>query len=147
MAAWTELLLYEAARAQMVTETIKPALQANTVVICDRFYDSTTAYQGYGRQLDLELVSQANKLGACGLVPDITFLLDLEPTVAFKRKQSNGDVNDRIEDEDRLFYNRVRKGYLEITRTETRRVIRIDGNRSINIIHDEIMLKFAGLTN
>jgi len=99
MSPWTELLLYEAARAQMVEESIKPALEKNMVVVCDRFYDSSTAYQGYGRGLDLELVAAANRLGACGVVPDKTFLIDLEPEIAYQRKQNLDYEADRLEAE------------------------------------------------
>lgn len=90
MTKWTELLLYEAARAQMVEETIMPLLQEGSVVLCDRFYDSTTAYQGYGRQLDIMMVERANSIGSCGLVPELTLLIDLDVDAAVKRRLDAG---------------------------------------------------------
>lgn len=141
MSSWTELLLYEAARAQMVEEAIKPALQAGTLVICDRFYDSTTAYQGYGRGLDLELVTQANKIGACGLVPDLTYLIDLEPEVALQRKHKLRK-QDRLEAEGIEFQRRVREGYLHLAKEESQRVRLIDGNRDIQQIHEQVWREF-----
>lgn len=138
MSPWTELLLYEAARAQMVEESIKPALAKGFIVLCDRLYDSTTAYQGYGRELDLSLVAQANKLGACGVRPDLTFLLDIEPHQAFLRRSNRKDEGDRLEDESKSFHTRVRQGYLEIAKIEADRYIVIDGTRSISSIHEKI---------
>ena len=84
MSPWTELLLYESARAQMVEELILPALRQNKLVLCDRFYDSTTAYQGYGRQLFLETVALANQIGSCGVTPDLTFLIDVDLEVDYE---------------------------------------------------------------
>lgn len=133
---WTELLLYEAARAQMVEQSIKPALVRGSVVICDRFYDSTTAYQGYGRRLDLERVRQANAIGACGLVPSLTFYIDLEPDLAAARMKS-GSV-DRIESEGPDFQSRVRSGFLRIAAEEPQRVRIIDGARPVEQVGAEI---------
>ncbi len=133
---WTELLLYEAARAQLVEECIKPALARGVVVICDRFYDSTTAYQGYGRQLDLAAVTMANRLGSCGLVPDLTILLDLDVPVALARKARVPP--DRLEQEERAFHERVRRGYLEIARTEPGRVKVVQGDRAVEAIAADI---------
>ncbi|MBC7186338.1 MAG: dTMP kinase [Calditrichaeota bacterium] len=136
MSPWTELLLYEAARAQLVEECIKPALAQGKVVICDRFYDSTTAYQGYGRQLDLATVMQANRIGACGLVPDLTVLLDLDVEVALQRKGRL--ALDRLEQEERAFHERVRQGYLALARAEPDRVKVVQGDRAVGTIAEEI---------
>jgi dTMP kinase len=136
MSPWTELLLYEAARAQLVEECIKPALMQGVVVICDRFYDSTTAYQGYGRQLDLATVMQANRIGACGVVPDLTILLDLEVAVALQRKGRVG--LDRLEQEERAFHERVRRSYLELARAEPERVKVVQGDRAVEAIAADI---------
>lgn len=136
MSPWTELLLYEAARAQLVEELIKPALGQGVVVICDRFYDSTTAYQGYGRQLDLTTVMHANRIGACGVVPDLTILLDLEVEAALRRKGYL--VPDRLEREERAFHERVRCGYLEVAHAEPARVKVVKGDRSVEAIAREI---------
>ncbi|MCR4437805.1 MAG: dTMP kinase [candidate division KSB1 bacterium] len=136
MSPWTELLLYEAARAQLVEECIKPALALGKVVICDRFYDSATAYQGYGRQLDLAAVMQANRIGACGLVPDLTILLDLDVEVALQRKGRL--ALDRLEQEERAFHERVRQGYLALARAEPDRVKVVQGDRAVGTIAAEI---------
>lgn len=138
MSPWTELLLYEAARAQMVEEYIKPALAKGCIVVGDRLYDSTTAYQGYGRQLDLKLVFQANKIGACGICPNLTFLIDIDPQVALSRQSQRKGKTDRLEKEDQSFHKRVRNGYLQIAKNEASRFIVIDGTRSIESIKKEI---------
>lgn len=138
MSPWAELLLYEAARVQMVEESIKPALTNSVLVVCDRFYDSTTAYQGYGRELDLSLVEQANKLGACGIRPDLTILLDIDPKQARTRLLNRNHQSDRLEVENASFHLRVRQGYLKIAETETDRFVVIDGSNAILNIHEEI---------
>ncbi len=138
MATWTELLLYEAARAQLVEEVIRPSLAAGRAVLCDRFYDSTTAYQGYGRGLDLQRVHQANRLGSCGLCPDLTFVIDVDPEVAAKRKALQGGVADRIEAAGRDFQRRVRQGYLTMCREEPVRLRLIDGNGSADEVQQRI---------
>jgi dTMP kinase len=142
MSVWTELLLYEAARAQMVQEEIIPALTAGKIVICDRFYDSTTAYQGYGRQLDLETVSSANSLGACGVTPDLTYIIDLDVNTAIKRRQKLNEKADRLESESPEFQNRVRDGYLSIAEKESRRIFLLKGERSIEKLGEEIFYIF-----
>lgn len=138
MSSWTELLLYEAARAQMVEQIIKPALANQQIILCDRFYDSTTAYQGYGRQLELALVKKANAIGACGLAPNLTFLLDLEPELAFQRKHLGQRQKDRLENEDLTFYHRVRAGYLAIAAQNPKTIIVLDASRNVEAIHDAI---------
>lgn len=130
----TELLLYAAARSQLVSEVIKPHLQKGGVVVSDRFYDSTTAYQGYGRQLPLELISKLNMIGAHELVPDLTFIIDTDIEVASKRI----GTADRLESENLDFRQRVRKGYLKLAQEAPERCRVIDGNRSIEAIHRDI---------
>lgn len=143
MSPWTELLLYEAARAQMVEETIKPALHLGQWVICDRLYDSTTAYQGHGRQLNLRLVSQANKIGACGVVPDMTFLIDLDAEIAKQRHDEEMRDADRLEAEGIEFQKRVRTGYMQIAQDEAGRFCVINGDQSVDRIHEEIWQAFT----
>jgi dTMP kinase len=138
MSAWTELLLYEAARAQMIEQLIKPALARGQVVVCDRLYDSTTAYQGYGRQLDLGLVAMANRLGACGLIPDLTFLLDLPAGQATLRRQQRPGETDRMEGEGEIFQERVRQGYLRVAEGEPDRIRIVDANKEMESIEDVI---------
>lgn len=142
MSPWAELLLYEAARAQLVQEAILPALSQGAVVLCDRFYDSTTAYQGYARGLDLESVRQANILGSCGLTPDATFFVDVDPIIAAQRKAAQGGGMDRIEAEGLAFQQRVRAGYVAIQAAEPQRVFHIDGSRSVAEVHQQIVQIF-----
>ncbi len=142
MSAWTELLLYEAARAQMIEQAVKPALAQGKIVVCDRLYDSTTAYQGYGRQLDLTLVAAANRIGACGLVPDLTFLLDVPVAVAAERQRKLNRHNDRMESEGKPFQERVRQGYLHIAAAEPQRIRVINGDQPIEDIHHTIWALF-----
>ncbi len=142
MSAWTELLLYEAARAQMVEEQIRPALGAGNIVVCDRFFDSTTAYQGYGRGLDLERVQRANEIGSCGLLPEITFYIDMEPAEALLRRAHRPGTVDRLESEGLSLQQRVRKGYLHILAQNAKRIIRINGGDDIDAIHEMIWTAF-----
>jgi dTMP kinase len=135
IAAVTELFLYEASRAQLVHEVIRPALAAGRIVLCDRFTDSTVAYQGYGRGLDLDLIARLNALAADGLSPDLTFLLDLEPEVGLTRAAQRGtprpEQHDRIEGEILGFHQRVRAGYRAIAAAEPDRVILLDAARGM----------------
>jgi len=131
MAPATELLLYEAARAQHVNEVIKPLLEKGGVVLCDRFSDATLAYQGYGRRIDLKWIQRLNHLSSHGVRPDVTFLLDCPSDLGLKRAiQRNRTLKqereDRFEREEIEFHRRVRKGYLAIARKEPRRVKVID---------------------
>jgi dTMP kinase len=139
MQAATEVLLYSAARAQMVAEKVTPHLKSGGVVICDRFYDSTTAYQGYGRQIDLDFIQRLNKFVTQGVKPDLTFLLDLDPEEALKRKDKNGKSLDRLEQEHLKFHQRVRAGYLKIAQAEPNRFKIINGSRSIESIQEEVL--------
>ncbi len=132
MAPATELLLYEASRAQLVHEVIRPALAAGRIVLCDRFTDSTVAYQGYGRGLDLGLIARLNALAAGGLRPDLTFLLDLDPAVgllrATQRVAERQEGHDRIEGEVLAFHQRIRTGYRTIAAAEPGRVTILDAS-------------------
>ncbi len=124
LSAHTELLLYMAARAEVTEQKIIPALNAGKVVVCDRFTDSTLAYQGYGRGLDLEWIKAVNHKVTCGLSPDLTFLFDLPVEKAAQRR--DGVSADRMERNDYYYYERVRCGYLEIARLEPQRVVMVD---------------------
>ena len=142
----TELLLYEAARAQMVAEKIIPALERGEVVVCDRFYDSTTAYQGFGRRIPLQKVRKANELGSLDLAPDLTFYLDLPVDEALERRKGLKVEVDRLEREDRDFAERVRAGYLELARSE-KRVVVIDGGGSAAEIAADIWSRVEELAS
>lgn len=124
MADECELLLYEASRAQLVREVIEPALLRGAIVVCDRFYDSTHAYQHGGRGLSDALVSRANELGCCGLSPDVTLVLDIDPAAALARATAQGA--DRLEAEGLAFQQRVRKDYLALAKADPTRVCVID---------------------
>ena len=115
-----ELMLYEAARAQMVRELIIPALERGAVVICDRFCDSTIAYQAYGHGLDEGLVRTANAIGSCGLVPDRTIVFDMDPEESFERATRHGA--DRMELEGVSLQERVRAGYRALAEAEPERI-------------------------
>lgn len=125
-----ELLLYEASRAQLVGEVIRPALAAGKVVLCDRFYDSTFAYQAAGRGLDTDLVHRANHLGSCGVSPDRTLVFMLEPTVAHARATQNDA--DRLEAEGVAFQERVFAGYKQLLQNEPERVKVVDADGTID---------------
>ena len=117
-----ELLLYFASRAQHLAEVIKPALQKNKVVLCDRFSDSTLAYQGYARGIGPELIKELEELSIGKLKPDLTFLLDIDPEVALARARNltAAKFGDRIESEAIEFHQRVRAGYLELAEDQDR---------------------------
>ena len=121
-----ELLLYEASRAQLVREVIEPALGRGAVVLCDRYYDSTYAYQAGGRGLDETLVRQSNVLGSCGRVPDRTLVLDIDPATAYARATAGGV--DRMEAEGLAFQERVRNAYLRLASEEPSRVRLVDAS-------------------
>lgn len=131
----TELLLYEAARAELVTHEIKPHLAHGSIVLCDRFYDSTTAYQGYGRKLDLAMVRKLHTVAVGGLRPDLTLVFDVPLKTAYARR---GKKLDRLESQSRAFFERVRKGYLAIVRKEPRRVKLVDASGSIDATFDRV---------
>jgi dTMP kinase len=120
----TELLLFNASRAHLVSQVIRPALEKGTVVICDRFADSTTVYQGYGRGLDFALIEAVNNIATHGLRPDLTVLLDVTVEQGLDRKS----LRDRFEREETAFHQRVRQGYLEMAKREPGRWLVIDAS-------------------
>ncbi|MDZ7291614.1 MAG: dTMP kinase [candidate division KSB1 bacterium] len=134
----TEILLYSAARAQITKEKIQPALAAGKVVLADRFVDSTTAYQGFGRQIDLDFVRRVNRFATWEILPAITFLLHIPLAVAELRQRRSGKMVDRLEGEDRAFYDRVLQGYLQMAHAEPERFVVIDGTHSIVAISQQI---------
>ena len=124
----SELLLFNASRAQLVDEVIRPELAGGKVVICDRYTDSTVAYQGYGRGLDMEIVRKINDVATGGLLPDLTVLLDIPVEEGFARKGVS--ARDRFEEEDISFHQRVREGYLRLAEAEPERWLVIDATQS-----------------
>lgn len=133
-----ELLLYSAARAQITKEKIQPALAAGKIIVADRFVDSTTAYQGHGRQLDLDFVRRVNLFATWATLPVITFLLDIPLEVAAARLRQSGKAADRLEREDHAFHQRVQKAYLQMAQAEPARFVIIDGTPSILVISQQI---------
>ena len=126
--ATTELLLFNAARAQLVSTILLPSLNRGSVVICDRYTDSTLAYQGYGRGLKQEIVRSANEIATGGLKPDLTILLDVPVREGLERKRNND--NDRFQSEEVAFHERVRRGYLTLARKEPNRFFVINSTMS-----------------
>ena len=125
---FVELMLFNASRSQLVTEVIKPSLEGGKVVISDRYADSTTAYQGYGRGLDLEMVKATNNAATQGVKPDLTILLDISPEKGLARKRARRQ--DRFEQEEIVFHQRVWKGYLKMAADEPERWLVVDASQS-----------------
>ncbi len=136
-----ELFLFSSARAQLVEERIRPALKAGEVVVCDRFYDSTTAYQGAGRGVaDPDWIADLNRRATGGLVPDRTYLVELDYETASHRRMDGPEAEpaDRMELSDADFYNRVAAAYARLAERETDRFVRLDGRKSVEALHSEI---------
>lgn len=133
----TEFLLFSASRAQLVRDVIRPHLEAGGVVISDRFYDSSLAYQGYGHCLDLDALHATTVFATSGLEPDVTFLLDLSVEEGLRRREEDGNWN-RLDAYDLEFHHRVRNGYLEMARTNPKRWVTIDADQPFEIVQAEI---------
>ena len=135
----TEFLLFSASRTQLVREKIKPYLDEGIYVISDRFHDSSTAYQGYGRGISIEVILSIHKLAIGNTIPDITFFIDIPVEVAEqRRKEKLSEHLDRIENSEKDFYSRVRNGYLELAKSENRFRI-LNGTDNIENIHEKII--------
>ncbi len=141
-----EILLFSAARAQIVGEIIRPHLARGGIVVCDRFADSTLAYQGYGRQLDLAALRQITTFATGGLTPDLTVCLDLTVLEGLRRKQS-GDLAEwnRMEREQLAFHERVRQGYLALAAAEPQRWLVVDAAQTIAAVQKSIQARVAAL--
>ena len=133
----TELLLFEASRSQLAREVIKPSLDRGICVIADRFFDSTTVYQGAARQLDREMIERVNAFAVADCVPDITFVLDVDAATAESR-MSEPRKADRMEQQSAEFYERVREGYRELAASERKRIVMIDGSGDLDEIEKQI---------
>jgi dTMP kinase len=146
----TELLLFEASRSQLVREKIQPALGRGEWVICDRFFDSTTVYQGAARNLAPEFVQNLNTFAVDDCIPDLTFVLDIDRETALLRLGHRRKVRDRLEDESNEFHERVIRAYRELANSEPKRVVLVDGRMSIDEIENEIWrvisTRFVSLT-
>ena len=143
----SESLLFAAARAQLTAEKIKPAIEKGEFVICDRFTDSTIAYQGYGRGLDIKQLEEINYIATDGLTPDITFILDINPETAAVRMKA--EASDRMEEMGMDFFRRIRGGYRQIKDQNPNRCQVINGAQSPDNVFKEIkeivMNKFEGI--
>ena len=137
MTAETELLLFEASRSQLVREVINPALERGVCVISDRFFDSTSVYQGAARKLDRQIVDRLNALAVGECIPDITFVVDVDLKTAQSRMQAPRKP-DRMEQESPEFYQRVREAYQELASRDKNRVVLVDGSRSADDVEKDI---------
>ena len=138
MDAVTEFLLFSSSRSQLVREIILPALHDGKHVIADRFFDSSTAYQGFGRGLDIEDILHVHHLATHGLSPDVTFFIDISIEESLLRRERLGREIDRMERADTAFFERVRTGYLQLLERNPRRFIRIDGIKTAAAIAGDI---------
>lgn len=142
----TETLLYQAARAQIVEQVIKPRLDDGVIVISDRYYDSTIAYQGYGHQQDLEQIRGLVKYATGGLVPDLTVLLDLDVEIGLGRKKKDNEWN-RLDAYTVEFHRRVRAGYLEMVKQESNRWVVVNAERKWDEVQEELRRVIEGRLN
>ncbi|MGE5329361.1 MAG: dTMP kinase [Deltaproteobacteria bacterium] len=139
-----ELMLYAAARAQIVSELIVPAVNQGKIVICDRFLDSSIAYQAYGRRLGVETVEGINAYALQGCKPDITFFFDISPQEIAKRKTRKEKL-DRVELENIDFHERVYNGYLELAKAQRERIVVIDSRRGIGEVFEDVKSYLSSL--
>jgi len=133
-----EILLYSAARAQLVGQVIRPALAAGATVLCDRYADSTLAYQGYGHGLDLEVLRQITSFATHELKPDLTLLFDLDPAVGLKRRQTDGVEWNRLDAYDLAFHQRVRAGYHQLAQANPNRWVTLDATLDRERLKEEV---------
>ena len=143
-----ELFLFLSSRAELVEKIIKPALKNNKIVLCDRFVDSTLAYQGFGRGMDLDKIKTMNEFVTDGLYPDLTFLLQLDVNTSFERLNNRYSKStkkfDRIENEDRSFHKKIHDGYNEIHKS-SKRIFKIDASLSVHTVENLIKNKILEL--
>jgi len=135
MAERAELFLYAADRAEHVKNIIRPALERGEIVVCDRYYHSTMAYQGYGRGISTKLIRDIMDIAIDDVEPDRVFLIDIPVEEGFKRIKSSGRVRDRIESEAITFHQKLREGYLDMAKKEPERFVVMDGTESPDDIH------------
>lgn len=143
----TEILLFQASRAQLVNELILPALSAAKIVLCDRYADSTIAYQGYGHQTDLKQLKQIIEFATGGLKPDLTLLLDIDPEFGLQRREGDTGSWNRLDAKNIAFHQRVREGYGIMMTEESKRWERVDASQSIDLVQEKIRkIIFSHLT-
>jgi dTMP kinase len=141
----TEILLFSAARAQVVGERIRPHLDQGGIVLCDRYFDSTLAYQGYGHGLDLATLRGITQFATCGLNPHLTVLLDLPVAIGLQRKAGGqGDAWNRMEQKERSYHERVREGYLALAAESPQRWLVLDATQPVATIQSSIRDRLVG---
>jgi dTMP kinase len=138
MSPAAEILLYSASRAQLVAEVIRPALATGAIVLCDRYADSTLAYQGYGRGLDLDDLTFITRFATGGLRPDLTLLFDLDPERGLNRRTTFGEEMNRMDLQTAAFYQRVRDGYAALAAAEPERWVIISADRDVDAVQAEV---------
>jgi dTMP kinase len=135
----TEILLFSASRAQHVEELIRPALRNGQIVVCDRYYDSTLAYQGYGHRLDLDALRQITAFATGGLVPDLTVYIDIDVRAGLERRRKDDQADwNRLDDLALAFHERVREGYQALLKAEPARWVMIDGDRPVETVQADV---------
>lgn len=137
MADMTEALLYAASRAQLIEQIIKPSLEEQKIVLCDRFIDSSIVYQGIARELGVEKILNINRYAIDNIMPNITFYLDIPPELGIKRKKNQTKL-DRIESENLVFHNKVYEGYQKIALMYPKRIYKLDATQSKDKLHNQI---------
>lgn len=138
MSPEAEVLLYSASRAQLVSQRIRPSLAAGQIVLCDRYADSTMAYQGYGRGLDLGMLAALTEIATGGLKPDLTLLLDLDVSAGLSRRRVRGEEMNRLDLEAVAFHERVREGYRLLANADPERWVRIQADRPVDVVAADI---------
>jgi dTMP kinase len=145
IAPQAEMLLFAASRAQFVAEVVEPALSQGRLVVSERYVDASLAYQGYARGLGMDVVRRVNEVATRGILPDLTVMLDIEPALGVERarhtlgKEGRQGRGDRLEQEDVAFFQRVREGFLKIATEERARVRLIDGGRTPEAVHADVV--------
>jgi dTMP kinase len=144
MSPTAEVLLYSASRAQLVAEVIRPALAAGHIILCDRYADSTMAYQGYGRGLDWAMLAELTAIATGGLTPDLTLLLDIDVAHGLARRREEGEEMNRLDLEEAAFHERVRAGYHALAAADSSRWVIIDADRPVKAVQSVIQRAVEG---
>jgi len=140
-----ELLMYLAARAQHVREKIIPALEQGYVVLCDRFQEATFAYQGFGRNISLDFLKKINSFATGGLLPDLTFVFDISVDLSNERMRKMNKTKDRLELNDRTFYQKISEGYRFLAKTEPQRILLLDGSEPLEKISEQVYCRIKDI--
>lgn len=139
MTALTEFLLFSASRHQLTEEVIKPHLKKGYIVICDRYYDSSTAYQGYGGKIEMKIIEEINEIASNKLNPDITFFVDIDMAESSKRRTAMKKTKDRMESKKTAYFKKVIDGYRRLAVLNKYRFVKLDGSKSIEELQTEIL--------